>query len=78
LWIFSSRKIKGISPTNPVEDPCISKGLAENLTLALENMNLKQQDKKKFKKIFGTDLRIYLQGSGNWDQCYASLSKSLR
>lgn len=73
-----SRKPHGLSPQDRLHDPCLPKGLQENVTLSIDPEKLSLQDGKRTKKLFGPATKIYLIGTGDWNECYIELSQFIR
>ena len=63
--------IRGLTKKFPYEDPCIPKGLQDNITLNVdvENLNLDL----KYASLKPSHV-LYLQGTGDWQKCYETLT----
>ena len=63
--------IRGLIPKFPYEDPCLPQGLKENVSLPIDVDHLKYDLKYAALKPSQT---LYLQGTGEWQKCYESLT----
>lgn len=64
--------IRGLIPKFPYEDPCLPQGLQENVSLPIDVEHLKYDLKYAALK---PSQRLYLQGTGDWQKCYESLTE---